>query len=389
MPSKSITALREEKQALESEQARLIKRGQNGGADFKSLNAQLYDVRQKLDENAAALEEAELDLKPGYKSTERRVPDIVRDGSKGSSERQLKSIGEMFIESAAFTHFDRARKSGPSVEFDVELKALLDSSDWVTDRSYSASSTVLPVETPRNLLSRLPSSPTSDSKVSYMEETTTTSGAATVAEGAEKPESALSFTEREDDVRKIATHIPVTMEQLEDVNGMREYINSRLGDFVMAVAEQQVLNGDGTPPNISGILDRSIQTQAVGSDPVPDAILDAIVKVQVNGGVDPNILIIHPNDYKAIRKLTTTDGVYIFRDGNVWDLPVLTTTRIAENTALVGYTGSTLVRWRKGLTIALGHIDDQFTHNTVTILAECRLALQVFSPAQWCQVTGV
>jgi len=67
---------------------------------------------------------------------------------------------------------------------------------------------------------------TTDSNVvTYMRETTFTNAAVPVAEGAAKPESALAFTQVPEPVNKIAHWLPCTEEILEDVAGLRSYID--------------------------------------------------------------------------------------------------------------------------------------------------------------------
>ena len=77
------------------------------------------------------------------------------------------------------------------------------------------------------------------------------------AAGAAKPESTITFTQVTEDVRKIATFLPVSDEMLEDVAQIRSYLDSRLVLFVQHAEEAQLIAGDGTAPNISGILDRT------------------------------------------------------------------------------------------------------------------------------------
>ena len=234
----------------------------------------------------------------------------------------------------------------------------------------------------------------------YYEETTFTNSAATVAEGAAKPESALDWTLRTESVSKIATWIPATSEALEDISWLRSTIENRLRFMVARVEEAQLINGDGTAPNISGITDRSgLQTQAKGADPVPDAILKAMNLIRVNAlGYEPDGLAIHPLDMQDIRLLKTADGIYIFgspadpmTSTRLWGLEIRETTGETQNTALVGAFGTAAQVFRRsGVTVtASTEHASYFIENKVAILAEERLGLAVYKPAAFCTVTGI
>ena len=85
-----------------------------------------------------------------------------------------------------------------------------------------------------------------------MREKTFTNAAATVLEGAAKPESTLTFEAANAPVRKIAHWLPVTEEMLEDVAQIRSYIDARLRLGVEIEEEDQLLNGTGVAPDLLG-----------------------------------------------------------------------------------------------------------------------------------------
>lgn len=238
---------------------------------------------------------------------------------------------------------------------------------------------------------------TDNNTISYMEETTFTNNAAETAEGATKPEAALAYTERTENVRKIPVWIPVTTEFLEDISGVQSMIEGRLKLMIKQREEGQLLVGNGTAPNISGILDRAIQTQAKGADTVPDAVYKAITKVEVTGDADPDWFVTNPNDWQAVRLLTTTDGIYIWGSPaeagpeRIWGLNVRKTARITENTGLVGaFRQYAQVFRRTGIDIKIGdQHSDYFVNNKVVILAEERLAFAVYRPYAFCSVTSI
>ena len=252
------------------------------------------------------------------------------------------------------------------------------------------------VTRPIQVLDIIPSGRTNQAAVVYMEETTRTHNTAEKAEAAAFAESVFVLTERSETVRKITDSIPVTDEQLEDVAEAESYLNNRLAFGLRQRLDLQVLMGDGTAPNLSGITDRSgIQTQAKGTDPTPDAIHKAMTKIRVTGRAFPNFIVLHPNDWEAIRLLRTADGQYIWGSPatsgpqTVWGLPVVISDAITENTGLVGDFTFCQLFERRGVDIQVGYSGTQFAEGKRLIRADLRAAFAVYRAAAFATVTSI
>jgi HK97 family phage major capsid protein len=96
--------------------------------------------------------------------------------------------------------------------------------------------------------------------------------------------------------------------------------------------------------------------------------------------------------------LSSTDGMQQYLGAgpfsgnaisNLWGLRVVEDENIAEGTALVGDGRMAAVWDRMQAQIFIDTIDDQFVRNMMTILAEERVALTVFRPAAFAEVTLV
>lgn len=240
---------------------------------------------------------------------------------------------------------------------------------------------------------------TTQNATEYYEETTFTNNAAERVEGSAVTDSALSFTLRTDTVRAVTAWIPATLEVLADNARLAQYINGRLRFQVMKRRDEQLLIGNGTAPNLSGILDRSgIQTQAKGADPTFDAILKAITKVRVTGDAEPDAIILHPNDWEALVLTRTSDGIYILGNpgdptinNRLWGLAKRDVPALTEGTGLVGAFGTmaSFVR-RSGLEVIVStEHSTYFTERKMAILAEERVVNEVYRPAAFCTVTSI
>ncbi len=315
----------------------------------------------------------------------------------GAVER--KSIAERYIESEAFKGYNPGFRRSPGVDLEgMDAKALLDTTTGYQIESVRQGP-ILPRLFQQNVIADLiPSGTTNAQAIVYMQETTTTNAAAFVAEGGTKPESALAFAEVSSPVRKIATVLPVTDELMADAPAMRSYLEARLRLFLQNAEDAALLSGTGVAPQFTGMLNTAgIQTEAKGANDTFTAILNAITKVQVIGLLNPNGIIIHPNDYRDIRTTKDANGNFLFGHPseagptNLWGYRTVSSMGIPENTALVGaFDAATQLFRREGVNFAVSdQHSDFFITNKLMLRVEERAALVVYRPAGLCTVTGI
>lgn len=329
----------------------------------------------------------------------------------GDAPVAAKSLGELFIESAAFKGMQRGASTGPAAQLDIGgalgkggttagafVKTLMETTAGWTPETLRSGRLVLDEQRPVQLLDYIPTSPTTQSAYVFMEETTFTNNAAEAAEAAAYGEAALALTERSSTVRKIAVHLPVTDEQLEDVDGIQAYINNRLTFMLQQRLDGQVAVGDGIAPNLTGIVNvAGIQTQAKGADPTPDAVYKALTKVRVTGRAVPNLIAMHSNDWQEIRLLRTADGIYIWGNPSeagpqaMWGLPVVASEALTEGTGLVGdFANFCGLHVKRNITVQVSNShSDFFTKGKQAIRADLRAAFAVYRPSAFATVTGI
>lgn len=368
---------------------------------FRALNDEVADLA--LDIRAAA--EVERAEKAKTETEElRRIPhgggmNHPGDGAEDGDRRvSMKMVALQLVDSEEYKAFSQDRGTGFSMMFEnLDLKALMQTTQgWAPD-SDRTGRVVEAATRPIQILDLIPVADTDSNSVTYWEETLRTHSAAETVEGGTYPEDAFELTERTSQVRKIPTSLPVTDEQLEDRSQLRSFLEQRLGFGVRQRLDGQVFNGNGTPPNLEGIINTAgIQTQAKGTDPRFDSVHKAITKVRVTGRSMPNAIVMHSNDWEEVRLTRTADGIYIMGNPAVpgpmtlFGLPVALNEAGSAGTALVG----DFANWcrlydRRGLSIQVGYVGDQFKEGKQTIRADLRAAFVVERPAAFCTVTGL
>lgn len=390
------------------------------GDDLKST----IDIAKRVNERDAEINEIMVEIEAlesaekaagNHASREKVRGHVLQPGVKSDREPpRVKSLGELIAEEKAFKAWmEEGHHNGITLSFDqlpsdllakamlsntLGAKTLMQTSAGFAPESVRLPGFVEAATRPLQLIDIIPMAQTGQAVIKFMEETTRTHSAAERSEGGTYAESAFAFTERTSDVRKITDSLPITDEQLDDVPFMSGYVNGRLMFGVRQRLDTQVYVGDGSAPNLRGMVNVSgIQTQAKGADPVPDAFFKAMTKVRTTGRAVPTHHIMHPTDWQGIRLLRTADGVYIWGSPaetgveRLWGLPVVQAeARAAGN----GMTGSFQPAWislfeRTGVDVQIGYVGTQFTEGKRTVRADMRAALVLFRPAAFCDVTGL
>jgi HK97 family phage major capsid protein len=81
--------------------------------------------------------------------------------------------------------------------------------------------------------------------------------AAVTAEGASKPELTMPATSQVVHVQKIAVHVGISWESLQDWEAFRASVTTELTNRVIDVENSELLAGDGTTGHLTGLLGTS------------------------------------------------------------------------------------------------------------------------------------
>jgi HK97 family phage major capsid protein len=246
----------------------------------------------------------------------------------------------------------------------------------------------------------LPQGVTSSNLIEYAKENVFTNNAGPQYSGGQtenvaKAESNLTFTLQTAPIITIAHWIAASKQVLDDAPMLQSYVEGRMMYGLRLEEEDQLLNGDGTSGNLSGILKVGNFTQfnpaLVGGLAGTDTFLDGIRKAKLQLALSDfaaEVVVINPSDWDRIEGEKDTQGRYIYGDPartlnpTIWGLPVVPTNSIAAGTCLVANFAAHSQVWDRqqmSLQISTEH-SDFFVKNMVALLVEERIGLAVYRP---------
>lgn len=367
-------------------------------AAFASVDQKLTDAITKYeaqvkDTGTAATEAkaAVVKLSEDFTKLQADVKDVAQkalEGFKGGIERP-QTMGEQLVSADQFKSF----VAGNAGRVRIETKAAVSTvvADGTTAFSQQSQAIVPGAFKPLTIRQVIPTAQASGISVIYRREKTWTNAAAGVTQAAAKPLSAIEFEMKTLPIEVVAHIIKLSKQLLADAPAVATYVDTRMRDGLAQTIDAQLLTGNGTSPNLSGLYDAGNFTAytATAGDLLTDAINRAKYTLWAAGYV-PDVVVVNPADWGAMEiKKASTAGTYLYglpgmnAGMNPFGVQVVLSPNMTAGQFLVSAIRSAAILWeRQGVTIEMFEQDsDNVEKNLVTVRAETRLGLAVEVPA--------
>jgi len=235
---------------------------------------------------------------------------------------------------------------------------------------------------------------TSSEVVRYVRESAYDNGAAATAQGSTFTESDFDLTAYDANVQKIGTYFRISEEMLADTPQLTSYLAARAPEKLLTVEDAQLLYGNGTAPNISGISTSGSTAFAAGAfaGSVVAANQFDVLTVAINQlalvNYRPDYIMLNPTDFNKILLLKATTNEYLQEQAYMGlqpqflGIPVVINTAVTAGTYLVGNFAMGTQLWvRENLSLEFFREDGTNVRDGfVTVRLVERIALTNYAP---------
>jgi HK97 family phage major capsid protein len=206
-------------------------------------------------------------------------------------------------------------------------------------------------------------------------------------QGSSKEQVDFDITMKDAAAQYIAGYVRISRQMLDDIPAMTSFLQSRLLEKYLVAEDAQILSGNGTAPNLQGIL--PVATAATGAATVDvEQLVQAIAQLETSNYSATGILV-NPTDWAAIMNTKNTNAAYslpastvVTTDGSVSiaGIPLYKSTAIAVDKFVVGdWSMGAQIMQNQGISVQFSEFDaDNFTKNMITVRVEARIALPIY-----------
>lgn len=352
----------------------------------EKANAEIKATGQMATETKSALEKLSAD---GASISDRLQTVEQKMSRRSFGQSTEKSVSERFTESDDFKALAAKGRGTARLNLKTTITSAAGSGGdlIIPDRRPEI---IQPAERELTIRDLLLPGRTASNSIEHIVELGFTNASATVAEGALKPESGLTFDMVTTPVRTIAHWIPASKQVLADVPMLMSYIDTRLRFGLKYREEEQLIRGDGAGQNIKGLLEYAIPfreaTLSKAGDTALDTIRRGVLQVRL-AEYRPTFIVLNPIDWADLELSKDAEGRYLFVNVQVgatmqiWRLTVIETTAMGQGEFLIGATMGAQIFDREDAAVEVStEHADFFVRNLVAIRAEERLALAVNRP---------
>ncbi|MFC4426211.1 phage major capsid protein [Deinococcus navajonensis] len=334
------------------------------------------------DSELANLEKEHTEVKKQLTDLEAKLGRL--DVTTGLRQGEVKTAGQQLIESKGFD----GAKQGERFLISAEVKALTSAAGSVGVLVQPQRLGMYEAPTEPHLRDLFAQGTTTSSSLVFPVRKTWTNNADMVAELGLKPESDLVFEDKTFPVRKIAHFVKLSDEILDDAAAIQSYVDAQLIEGLREKEDGQLLKGNGTGQNLTGVYTAAAAYNRGAIDP-EDTLIDTFRRAMTQLRLARHTatgLVLSPADREEIDLQKGTDGHYIWvnigtaAEPRLWGLPIRDTTALADGEWLMGnFRRGAQIFDRMDARVEMTNTDqDDFVRNRVTLRAEERLALVIY-----------
>lgn len=222
-----------------------------------------------------------------------------------------------------------------------------------------------------------------------------------MGDNALKPTSVLTTTAVQDRARVIA-HLsePAPIRLLRDLEGLQVWAANEMAEGVLDALEKQIIQGNGTGENMTGILAVAGTVPVAFATDAPATLRKALTAMQT-AGETPNAVVLHSTDAEGIN-LTRWGTAGGFLTGgfandtgngfgtsaNIFgpEITRVISPNVPAGTAVLGDWQKLRLYVREAVNILLDMSGDLFTHNQFIARGEGRFGIGVLRPSAFAVV---
>lgn len=216
---------------------------------------------------------------------------------------------------------------------------------------------------------------------------------APAAEGALKSQFDLDLVEATVNVETVAGWLRITRKAMNNIPGFVSFLQARLPEKFQRALDAQILYGNGTTPNLKGILTAGnfVASTAVASQKLIEKLIDDVATLEDTYERDATGILLRPIDYYGFFKNKASgSGEYDLPEGVtfvngqlfLFGIPVYASTAITAPDYVVGdFDMGAQLLTQEGMRIEFFEQDGtNVRENKVTVRIEGNYALPVYGP---------
>lgn len=392
---------------------------------FQAASTEIKNAQAKMQDEIKSNGEATVETKKSVEQAEQKMSDMAQQFEAldqkliqleteqkqfrpGGARAERKSLGELFTTSEVYEQVKHSgRGNNAPASFQRKDITSLTASAGALIRPDRDPEVYRDPSRPTRIRDLIPAIPTQSGSVETMRLNVFTNEAGPqgtasglgAGEFVAKNESNITWELVTYPVRTIAHWVPASRQALSDAPMLQNLIDVELTYGLDLESDNQLLLGDGTGQNVTGLLvDAAIPdigelATGTAADDVPSAMIDhiraGITELQTNEYYNPNGIVLNPVDWGTLETAKASDGHYLMiqfpangADQRIWRMPVIVTNAMPEGQFLLGdWTMGAKLYEREDVSVRVSESHaDFFVRNGVAILAEERYAFGINRP---------